>query len=223
MTGAVTGPVTPAGPGDIEPLAELIATAFAGLAVAQWLIPEPDDRVPVLAAQFTIVLAHALDHGAIDTTTTTDRSAVAVWFHHDQPIPDIADYDQRLARACGRHTGRFRQFDAALAARHPDMPHHYLALLAAHPDQQARGQGSALLRHHHTQLDRAGLPAYAEASNPGVRRLNQRHGYTDHGPVIALPDSNAHLWPMWRPPQTPRPITRPDPPSRTPSPRHAEL
>lgn len=67
-------------------IAELIAVAFHPLDVAQWLVPNPDRRTEILPANFRIFVGHALAHGEVHTTT--DRSAVAVWFPRDGPCPN---------------------------------------------------------------------------------------------------------------------------------------
>jgi hypothetical protein len=191
--------ITAASHHDAHHVATLIATAFRDLGVAAWLVPNPNDRQPVLYNQFRILIGHALDHGTIHITA--DRHAAAVWFPRDTPIPDIPDYNRRLEQACGAYTHRFRTLDAAFDRHHPTHAHHHLALLAVHPDHQTHRRGTALLEHQHTHLDLAGLPAYLEASSARSRQLYLRHGYHDHGPPIDLPDHGPRLWPMWRQPQ----------------------
>ena len=79
----------------------------------------------------------------------------------------------------GGRAGRFRAFEAALAARHPaDLAHMHLAILAVRPDRQGQGLGTALLGAYHPVLDQDGLPAYLEASDLRTRRLYLRYGYS---------------------------------------------
>lgn len=142
------------------------------------------------------------------TERTSDRSAASgggamrgeVRLPRDRPLPEIADYDRRLWRACGGYTERFQDLDEAFDKHHPAEPHHHLALLAVEPTRQRRGVGTALLECCHTRLDRAGMPAYLEASSAHSRRLYARHGYTDNGEPIDLPHNGPRLWPMWRTP-----------------------
>lgn len=61
--------------------------------------------------------------------------------------------------------------------------------------------GAALLDHQHAALDRAGIPAYLEASNVDNRRLYLRHGYRSAAP-FHLPFDGPPLWPMWRDPRS---------------------
>lgn len=183
---------------DAHQITAVIATAFRHLAVTAWLVPEPEDRQRVPYAHFRLLVDHALDHGHI--LITENRCAAAVWLPRDQPLPEIPDYDRQLRSACGPYTERFQELDAAFAKHHPSEPHHHLALLAVEPEFQGVGTGTALLDRYHARLDRDRMPAYLEASGPNSRRLYLRHGYTDHGDRIELPDRPT-LWPMWRPPQ----------------------
>ena len=89
--------------------------------------------------------------------------------------------------------------DALFDQHHPTDPHHHLAFLAVHPDQQGQGLGSALLADYHARLDQRGVAAYLEASCERNRDLYLRHGYRPMGEPFRLPDGPP-MWPMWRPP-----------------------
>jgi GNAT superfamily N-acetyltransferase len=186
---------------DVETLAWVIAEAFEPMPACAALVPEPDDRRRVLAANFGIAVEHAVRHGQVDTIW--DRSAVAVWFPRGDAAPaDPENYDARLTAACGPYADRFRYLDALFAAHHPAWPHHHLAFLAVTPQRQGTGLGSALLDHHHRLLDAQGTPAYVEASTRRNRALYLRHGYQPKGDPFDLPNG-ALFWPMWRPANPP--------------------
>ncbi|MGI5238862.1 GNAT family N-acetyltransferase [Dactylosporangium sp. CA-139066] len=180
--------------------------------MAAWLVADPDERLRVLYADFRMLAEHAITYGEV--LAVTDGRGVAVWLPRipETPLPEIRDYQRRLWLACGPYTDRFTALDTALAAHHPTAAHHHLVALAVHPDRQSRGLGSALLREYHRRLDRMGMPAYLEASSPSSRALYLRHGYTDRGTPIDLPDGGPRLWPMWRRPY-------PDPAAGTAAPR----
>jgi hypothetical protein len=199
-------PIVRAAHTDIDVAAQLIADAFTGLAATAWLIPDPDRRRAVLHGAFRITVEHAVAHGQVDLLA--DRTGVAVWFHRDNTTPPPPHYDQRLAAACGQHTDRFQILDTLLNTHHPVEAHHQLAVLAVSPARWRTGRGIALLRHHHTDLDRAGIPAYLEASSVESRDLYARHGYLAAQP-FRLPDGTA-FWPMWRPPRPPYARRYPD-------------
>lgn len=178
---------------DAGPVAELIATAFSGLRVVHYLVPERRERHRVMTANFRILVDHAVEHGEIHLID--DGPAVAVWFPRTAPLPEPPDYDRRLAETTGEWAERFRALDELSGANHPAEPYHHLAFLAVHPDRQNEGLGSALLRYQHARL--GGVPAYLEASDPRNRDLYVRHGYRQSEP-FALPDGTL-FWPMRRP------------------------
>ena len=111
-----------------------------------------------------------IDHG--DVYVAGDGDGVAVWFPPG-PMPDIPDYDERLAAACGPYTARFVELDEQMHKAHPTDPDHaYLAFLTVEAPARNRGIGSALLEAHHRRLDADGTPAYLDASGlPEPRAL----------------------------------------------------
>ncbi len=184
-------------------LSQVIADAFADLAVSQWLIPDEVDRHRIFPGYFRLYVEHALACGLVCTTPGQD--AVALWLPAgEEPAPPSEGYDERLAALTGPWIDRFRAFDQALEVRHPTgFAHHHLAILAVRPDRQGRGLGSALLRAHHAALDRDGIPAYVEASDLRTRRLYRAHGYAGWGGPLALP--GAVMYPMARQPRAGQP------------------
>ncbi|MEU4635403.1 GNAT family N-acetyltransferase [Micromonospora chalcea] len=91
---------------------------------------------------------------------------MAIWYRRDETPPPHADHLYGLEEATGRYAPKFLLLDAMFEARHPRLPHAYLAYIGVKPAVQSRGVGSALLAHVHQALDAENLPAYLEASNP---------------------------------------------------------
>jgi GNAT superfamily N-acetyltransferase len=188
-------------PTDAKVLAQVIADAFHDLPVCRWLVPDPEERRRVLPPHFQIYVEHGIEYGIVHTTDELD--AVAVWFSDaPQGVPDIPDYDSRLAEACEPHTPRFVLLDEAMHHAHPTgTPHEHLALLAVDPTGQHGGIGSALLAARHEYLDAYGIPAYLEASSLRSRSLYLRHGYADLGEPFAVPGGpEPTMWQLWREP-----------------------
>ena len=185
---------------DLDALSQVIAGAFHDLAPSRWLIDDPAARSEIFPGYFRIYAEHAMASGVVHTTP--DRTAAALWIPvgEDGPSQPL-DYDARLAVATSPWTGRFLAFDAALDRHHPTgISHHHLAMLAVSPERQGQGTGTALLRAYHALLDHdADAAAYLEASDLLTRRFYLRHGYTDHGRPIQLPDGPL-MYPLWRPP-----------------------
>ncbi|RJL23093.1 GNAT family N-acetyltransferase [Bailinhaonella thermotolerans] len=161
----------------------------------RWLVPDASARRAVLAGDFQILVEHAMEHG---TVYRAGEQAVAVWVDRTKDVPEPADYERRLAEACGEYAERFVTLDELFEAHHPADPHQHLAMLAVRPEAQGMGLGAVLLRHHHAILDEAGVDAYLEASDPANRKLYLRHGYADLGEPFALPGAEP-FFPMWRP------------------------
>jgi GNAT superfamily N-acetyltransferase len=195
----MTPVVVRAGEADADVLSEVIAEAFHGLAPSRWLIQDPAARRRVFPGYFRLYVEHALASGLVHTTA--DRGGVALWLPAGAPPPD--GYHERLAAVTGPAASRFLVFDAVLDHHHPaGLPHEHLAILAVRPGGQGRGIGTALLRARHAALDRAGTPAYLEASSPGSRDLYLRNGYVLlSGAPFRLPGDGPPMWPMWRGPQ----------------------
>jgi hypothetical protein len=188
-------PIVKAGYREGDAIAGLIADAFHPLDPVAWLVPDQDKRRTILTANFRIFVEHAFFYGEVHVLE--DRSAVAVWFHRTGPVPPPVEYERRLAAACDPYTERFATLDKLFDTHHPTEPHHHLAFLAVAVDKQCTGRGTALLRYHHARLDRAGLPAYLEASSSGSRDLYARNGYLERE-RFHLPDGST-FYPMWRP------------------------
>jgi GNAT superfamily N-acetyltransferase len=186
---------------DLEVLSQVIAEAFCELAPSLWLVADPAERRAIFPGYFGLSVEQALAGGVVHTTV--DRDAVALWLPGGPDAPDgPADYEARLAAVTGELlVGRFRAFDTALQSRHPaDLEHWHLAILAVRPDRQGQGLGTALLGAYHPVLDRAGVPAYLEASDLRTRRLYLRYGYVDFGPPLML-TSGLMIHPMLRQPR----------------------
>lgn len=202
MTGMTTHlrvDIRAATPPDAEAVAGLLAEAFLHGDLAGWLIPDLDTRARIYPPYFRLLTQHALTHGHVETSG--HGAGVAVWYHIDRgPLPDLPGYGRRLADITAHFYPRFAALDRAMHDHHPyRRAHHYLALLAVHPDHQRHGLGGALLEHHHAQLDAPGIPAYLEATGARNRRLYSRHGYRPRPAYHIAPDG-PRLYPMWRPP-----------------------
>jgi len=185
---------------EIAAVGELIAVSFNHLGPNLYLVPPLVDRVPVLADFFALFTEVAAEYGRVDVIDGADGPvATAVWIDYTHPVPEPADFDKRLAALAGPYRAHFDALGELFATHHPHEPHWHLSFLAVHPSRQGTGLGSALMGRTHAELDRAGLPAYLEATNDDNIRLYRRSGYRDMDPFeINLPDGTP-FFRMWRP------------------------
>jgi GNAT superfamily N-acetyltransferase len=187
--------VRPATDEDVPALLPVLADAFSIGAVAEWAVPEPADRRKVFTGYFRFQLALGLRYGRVDVTD--DLSGTAIWYRLDQTPSPLPDHTYGLEQATGKYVSRFLLLGAMFEARHPRVPHGYLAFLGVDPARQNRGIGSALLAPAHKALDAENLPAYLEASDPRNRDLYARHGYKAETLMQPAP-GGPPFWPMWR-------------------------
>ncbi|MDQ8702178.1 GNAT family N-acetyltransferase [Streptomyces sp. LHD-70] len=190
-----------AGEGDRERLVRLLDDAFQYDPVSSWVFPDESHRSKVHGAFMGVFLDVALSEGWVDVTE--DGAAAALWLHvpagepeeeeDDTParMREIADPENERAELVGRLTG----------AVHPhDRAHDYLLLIAATPERQGEGLGTALITSVLERCDRTGMPAYLEASSERSRGLYERLGFAFMGRAVQLPDG-PRMFPMWREPR----------------------
>ncbi|GHJ45904.1 N-acetyltransferase [Catellatospora sp. TT07R-123] len=192
-------PIRSARPDEAHWISALLADAFLISPVGNWLIPDIGERRKVYVDYFRIFVDDGLHQGLVHVTD--NLSGAAIWYPRTDEDVEPADYQERLAAACGPWTPRFAQIDETFAKHHIHEPHHYLGFLGVAPERQGAGVGSRLLQQRHADLDREGTPAYLEASNARNHRLYLRHGYTDlPGSPFHLPDDGPPIWAMRRVP-----------------------
>lgn len=188
--------VRQATPDDAGPLITVLVEAFLNGPVADWLVPDLDERRAVYFRYFTLVFNHGLQHGRVDTTS--DLSAVAIWYTRDEvPLLVSTDHYYEVEKATGKYAPKFLLLDAIFETHHPHHPHDYLAYVAVDPRHHGQGIGSALLTSAHQTLDATHRAAYLEASNTRNRDLYLRLGYRQGAP-IHLPTQGPLIWRMWR-------------------------
>jgi GNAT superfamily N-acetyltransferase len=188
-----------AGEGDRELVVRLLDEAFRDDPVSGWVFPDEAHRRTthhkLMAAFLDVVLAE----GRVDVTE--DGTACALWLA--VPAADHADEDGpvQLREAVDPENERVELIGRLTAGIHPaGRAHEYLWMIAVAPERQGEGLGSALIRSVLDRCDRAGLPAYLEASSARSRTLYERLGFDLAGRPLDLPDG-PQMWPMWREPR----------------------
>ena len=82
-----------------------------------------------------------------------------------------------LGRVAARRFYQAMADGSRLHAKHAPGRHWYLFILAARPDAQRRGVGTALIRHGLARIDEQGLPCYLETTSPKNVEYYPRHGF----------------------------------------------
>jgi GNAT superfamily N-acetyltransferase len=194
-------PVRRATPADVPVIAGSLARAFRDDPVFRWLFPLGHSRVARNEAFFDLELRHLhLRHNEV--WTAQDGAAAALWDPPGTwkvPLPTLARTGPRLLRLLGARTPIGLYGLTRVEARHPEVPHWYLAILGTDPDHQGRGLASAALAPVLARCDAEGTAAYLETATPENVPFYERHGFAVTGEVT-LP-RGPYLWLMTRRPR----------------------
>ncbi len=161
------------GPELLQPVAELLATAFADDSLFAALFP--DERRTALHEWFTAVTE--VLSGCRYAQLRIERESVAVWATESCPACP-ARLDDRLLAIVRRRSGpRGPRLLAALADGRPDLPERRwdLLWLAVAPTFRGAGLGTAVLRELSARAATAGVALYTEtAKSPSRAALSAR-------------------------------------------------
>jgi ribosomal protein S18 acetylase RimI-like enzyme len=191
--------VRPARDVDIDTLAATLARAFDDDPVTTWVYANGRTRPRWAARFFAWQLRRLLPQDV--AWTTDERAGAAIWAlpgrWREGPMDMV-----RLLRATLLGTlpslPRVLNGLGAVEARHPVVPHLYLAVLGVDPGRQGEGIGSALIRPGLELCDREGLGAYLETGKERNVAFYGRHGFrvTEE---LQMP-KGPPVWLMWRDP-----------------------
>lgn len=183
--------------------AELLADAFFDDPFARYMIPDESKRRRTIGRMMGRCLSYGMLYGHVETTENFE--GIAVWIKPEYvnfnffrtlrsgmiAIPWI------LGRAAARRFSRAMADGSRLHAKHAPGRHWYLFILAARPDAQRRGVGTALMRHGLARVDEQGLPCYLETSSPKNVAYYPRHGFK-MVEETGLGDGSLSMWAFLR-------------------------
>jgi ribosomal protein S18 acetylase RimI-like enzyme len=193
----VTIATLPAGHRAVPAALDVLSVAFATDPVMQRATPAARDRQDVVRRLLDVQLPdHLPPSGALDVAVTEEGEVVAaaLWAGPDA-TGGLREDLRRLpayVRALGRSIVAAARIEAAARGVHPRFDHWYLYVIGALPAARGSGAGGALLAHGLDRVDRAGLPAYLEASTERSAGLYRRHGFVTLGPVPG--DGGTAMW-----------------------------
>ena len=190
-----------AGPGDLDALTAIMATAFRDDPVwGEYSFPGSRERLDTAAAFWRAYLGAMLRH-RWSFLTAGDESA-AVWVPPgERELTDAQEHElEALLRDLLGDAQAGIVFDVIerLEDVHPrHEPHHQLSLFGTHEDHRGRGIGMALLDACLERVDADGSPAYLESTNPANEPRYMSRGFEPYGRV-ELPGGPT-VTTMWRP------------------------
>jgi GNAT superfamily N-acetyltransferase len=188
---------------DYDRLARLLAAAFQGYPLANWLLGPKASDVETLRRLFRTVFDLPFAR-RLRIARSSDYMATAVWsVSEDGPLMTSGE-----ARAAFRRfqaelglpvARRLLAFHTCSEAHHPSGAHNYLLLLGVIPERQGTGLGRALLASELRSADAAGRVLVLETS--AVRNLEF---YRDAGfqitDIYHIDDDAPPTWVMSRDP-----------------------
>ncbi|MFD9795444.1 GNAT family N-acetyltransferase [Streptomyces sp. NPDC059070] len=191
--------VAPDDAGALEAVVDLLDTVFQNDPVSSWVFPDPAHRRAAHPRLMRAFAEISLAEGRVELAG--DGTATALWVDVPAgPGDDEEDGPVLLREAVDPENERVEQIGRFTASIHPHgRAHTYLLLIAVAPERQGRGDGAALIAAELRRCDRAGLPAYLEASNTRSARLYERLGFVHLGEPLRLP-GGPQMYPMWREP-----------------------
>ena len=172
----------------------VLTLAFSGDPMARWSLPDPAKYLAIFSS-----IARAFGGSAFEKGTAyiaNGFTGAALWLP-----PGTGPDEESLRRLFDENTdddikkdmqGIFEQMEKF----HPTEPHWYLPMIGVDPAHQGAGVGSALMTEGLKAVDRDGLIAYLESSNPRNISLYQRYGFEVIGEIQS--GSSPVLRPMLR-------------------------
>ncbi|MDM7923182.1 MAG: N-acetyltransferase [Pyrinomonadaceae bacterium] len=176
----------------------VVTMGFSTDPVARWMYPDAADYL-----RWFPMFVNAFAGRSFESETafiTAKQNGAALWLP-----PGVGPDDERLVSLVLDSVPEERQAEVfavfeAMGEAHPAAEHWYLPMIGVETHFQGQGIGAMLMRHALEHVDREGLPAYLESSNPRNIPLYQRFGFEVTGTIQAA--SAPPLFPMWRPART---------------------
>jgi GNAT superfamily N-acetyltransferase len=172
----------------------VLTLAFSGDPMARWSLPDPAKYLAIFSSIVRAFGGSAFEKGT--AYIANGITGAALWLP-----PGVKPDEESLKRLFDKNTnddvkkdmqGIFEQMEKF----HPTEPHWYLPMIGVDPAHQGAGVGSALMIEALKAVDRDGLIAYLESSNPRNISLYQRHGFEVIGEIQS--GSSPVLRPMLR-------------------------
>jgi ribosomal protein S18 acetylase RimI-like enzyme len=166
---------------DRADISSTIMLSFANDPIARWLMPNAHDYMTHAPMVNQVLCGAAIEHQCAYKTKNIEGAAM--WLPPGV-LPDEEQLAGLLFGVLAEEIGQdAANFFISMAEYHPKEPCWYLAVLAVDPAWQAKGYGGALMKEALAMIDKQGMPAYLESSNPRNISLYERHGFERIGEI----------------------------------------
>ena len=173
---------------------DALTLAFSVDPMARWSLPDPAKYLATFPS-----IARAFGGGAFQKGTAyiaDGFAGAALWLP-----PGVESDEESLMRLFDENTSDHVKEDLSkifeqMEKFHPTERHWYLPMIGVDPAYQGEGLGTALMTEALKAVDRDGLIAYLESSNPKNISLYERHGFKVIGEIQS--GSSPVLRPMLR-------------------------
>jgi GNAT superfamily N-acetyltransferase len=180
---------------------QILVDSFHRDPLWSWAMPDDDRRRAQHRAVWGLFVEAAIPHSWV--WLTSNGAATALWIPPgaaELTDEQAAQFEPMLVDLMGAGASRALQAFDVLDRGHPhDEPHYYLSLLGTDPARLGHGYGLGLLEATLRLVDRAGMPAYLEASNEANVPLYARYGFRPRARLV-MPDDGPDVVTMWRDP-----------------------
>jgi len=167
----------------LKDAAGLLADAFFDDPLASYMVPDKNKRRRELSRMMGRCLSYGMLYGHVETTENLE--GVAAWVK-----PEYVKFNFYRMLRSGMIAipwilglGATRRFNRVLSdgdrlhAKYAPGRHWYLFILAANPNAQRRGGGTALMNRGLARIDAQGLPCYLETMSHKNVAYYPRHGF----------------------------------------------
>ena len=173
---------------------DVLTLAFSGDPMARWSLPDPAKYLTAFPSIVKAFGGNAFERGT--AYIANGFVGAALWLP-----PGVGSDEESLTRLFDENVGddikeHMPEIFEQMEKFHPTEPHWYLPMIGVDPAHQGAGVGSALLTEGLKAVDRDGIIAYLESSNPKNVSLYERHGFEVIGEIQS--GSSPVLQPMLR-------------------------
>lgn len=195
MTTTDTRDILQATPHDRGRCLATVVAAFATDPLMRWMFPDADSYLTFFPQLIRHYGGNAFDLGT--AYRTDDFAGVACWLAPGESIDEDALGGVLAAGIAPDRLDTVYAFMDQVGTSHPNAEHWHLPGIGVDPYRQGQGIGSRLLRDTLAKVDRDGVAAYLESSNPLNVPLYQRFGFEVIAEIQA--GDSPTIWPMLRP------------------------